>query len=307
MLTFRYHIASLVAVLLALAAGIALGAGVLDEDDDGTSTVTSDGKSSLADQEAASFSADFTDSIRGSLIGGHLAGTAVTMLVLPGAPKAEVDSLNAALTESGATLAATLDVGDDLVSATSKQLIDELGGQLETGATNVKVADGANTYERMGTLLGYALATQAGPGDAPDEQAQSILAGATTGGLLTTAQPVAVRGHLVLVVAGAPTGDADKAKGTAEILTSLLRALDASSGGVVLAGPAGSADTPGALSGIRADAGTSAAVSTVDNADSRPGAIVTIMALAEQGAGGAGQYGVGAGATAVRPGIAPTP
>lgn len=303
MLSFRYHVVSIVAVLAALAAGIALGAGVLESDDDATATVDTARTASTADQQARMFAEEFTGSVRGSLIAGQLTGRTVTVLVMPDTPKDLVDATAATVAEAGGTVVSTLSIGEDLVSATSKQLVDELGGQLEAGATTIRVAAGANTYERMGTLLGYALATAQPEGDQPDEQAQTILAGATTGGLLTAAEPVVTRGHLVLVLAGAPTASAEAAKGTAEILTSLLRALDASSGGVVLAGTAGTAETPGALSGIRADAGTAGLVSTVDNADTAQGALVTVLALAEQSGGGAGQYGVGAGATAVRPGV----
>lgn len=303
MLSFRYHVASLVAVLLALAAGVALGAGPLQRDSDGTGSTGTTGTSAYADQQAAKLGADFADSVRAELIGGALAGRAITLVELPGAPAAAVKLMTTALTDAGAQVLGPVTLGDKLLSASDKQLVDSLGAQLEQQTGNVKVPTGASTYERIGALLGYALTTKTAGGDAADQQATGVLSATETAGLLKAPDGFAQRGSLVLVVAGPPGADKTAAKGTASILASLVRALDATSAGVVVAGTAGTADEPGALSGIRSDSIASQAVSTVDTANTAPGAIVTVLALAEQAAGGVGQYGVGTGATAVRPGV----
>jgi hypothetical protein len=303
-ISFRYHIASLVAVLLALGAGVALGAGPLQKDGTNTSATTSTAaaSSSAADEQFAAFSDAFAASVTPNFTTGVLKGRAVTMLLLPGAPQAEVSALTSALALAGASLAGTVSVGEDLVSVSNKQLVDELGGQLEAAATKVTVDSGSGSYERIGTLLGYAIGTAAPAGDPIDEQGKGILAGLSTAGLISTDHDLLRRASLLLVVAGPPNKDDEAAQGTASIVLSLVKALDARSGGVVLAGPASAAGPSGVLTPVRGDVTAAKLVSTVDTADHPAGAIVTVLAMVEQAAKGAGQYGGGPGAIGPRPG-----
>ena len=89
--------------------------------------------------------------------------------------------------------------------------------------------------------------------------------------------------------------------GQAAVL-SLVAALDARSDGTVVAGPAGSAGERGLLRLLRADSTVVRLVSSVDNADRGTGQVSAVLALAEQTAGRAGQYGAGDGATGALPG-----
>ncbi len=306
MISFRYHIASLVAVLLALAAGVALGAGPLQDGDEqnsagGTTSPTSAG---TADRQRDAFGDAFAASLQPSLLGGRLKGRAVTMLVLPGASQDEVAGLTGALAAGGASLAGTIRVDAALVDVSNKQLVDELGGQLEAAVTKVTIAAGAASYERLGVLLAYAVGTKRAAGDAVDEQGKGVLAGLSTAGLIATDGDLARRGNLILVVGGPPVADAEKAQGMASIVRSLAGSLDAATGGVVVAAPASAAGATGVLTGVRGDVAVAKAVSTVDSADTPAGAIVTVLAMAEQVAGAAGHYGGGAGATGPRPGVA---
>ncbi len=90
---------------------------------------------------------------------------------------------------------------------------------------------------------------------------------------------------------GPGKGDADQRRGAGAILTTLVREVDAKSGGVVLAGPVAAAQAHGELQAVRADAGATKVVSTVDSVDRVDGQVVTILALAGQAAGRSGQYG----------------
>lgn len=304
MITFRYHLASLVAVLLALAAGIALGAGALD---DGGTPSGADGSTPVAATEIqtrfTTLSDAFATSVQASLLANTLSGRTVTMLVLPGASGEEVSALTGAVGQAGGAVATVIRLGDGLVDASKKQLVDQLGGQLEAAATNLTLPPGASTYDRLGTLLGYAVATKNPAGDAVDDQGKGIMAGLTTSGLVTVEGDLQRRGGLVLVAGGPPPSSDARARGAASIVLSLVKALDAMSGGVVVAAPASAAEANGVLTGIRGDTGAAGAVSTADTADHPVGVIATVLALAEQAAGKAGQYGSGPGATGVRPGV----
>lgn len=302
MISFRYHIASLVAVLLALAAGVVLGSGPLEADDEPSSTDDTIGAptASAEDEAYARFNNAFAASLQAGMAQNQLAGRAVTVVVLPSAAPEQVTALTGVLGQAGASVAGTVRVGEDLLDASKRQLVDELGGQLEADATKVVIETGAGSYDRIGALLAYAISTKVPGGDAVDQQGKGILAGLSTAGLVTSDEELARRGSLVLTVAGGGTD-----QGSAAIVASLAKALDTASGGVVVAGPLGAADAAGLLTGVRTDTAAVKAVSTVDSADVPAGLIVTVQALAEQATGAAGHYGVGPGVTGLRPGVAP--
>ena len=303
MISFRYHIASLVAVLLALAAGVALGAGPLEDDVEGAQTPTASGTDVETLVEDSSFDDAFVGSYQSTLVADRLKGYAVTLMVLPGAAPEHVTSLTTGIAQAGGSVAATVRVSPELVDASRRQLVDELGGQLEAGATKLVVSADAGTYDRLGALLGYAVTTVTAAGDAIDRQGKGILAGLSTAGLVSTDADLQRRGSLVLVVGGPPEEDEEAAEGAAGIVLSLVKALDASSSGVVVAGPASAAGPTGVLTGVRNDPAAAGAVSTVDHADKPAGVVATMQAMQEQISKKAGQYGAGAGATGPRPGV----
>jgi hypothetical protein len=81
----------------------------------------------------------------------------------------------------------------------------------------------------------------------------------------------------------------------------LARALDARSDGVVVTGPASSAEPGGLVRSLRDDGDLSERVSSVDVADTVYGRVTVVLALDEQDAGGSGRYGQGAGSEAAAP------
>ena len=308
MISFRYHVVSLLAVLLALGAGVALGSGPLQREDDDATTTRTTGTPATTDasQEGyARFSNAFAASLIGDLAKGRLQGRTVSMLVLPGASPNQVSGVSSVVAQAGASLTGAVRVSADLVDPGKRQLVDELGGQLEAGATKVPIEAGAASYERLGTLLAYAISTGIPGGDAIDQQGKSILAGLSTAGLISTDEELQRRGNLVVVVAGAPEPDDTDAAGRAGIVLSLAKALDVASGGVVVTGPLAAADPGGALAAVRQDTAAMKSLSTVDSGDVPAGIIVTLLAMVEQAADNAGQYGVGPGVTGLRPGVAP--
>ena len=80
-----------------------------------------------------------------------------------------------------------------------------------------------------------------------------------------------------------------------------MSALDHAGKGAVVAGVTGSAAPGGVVASLRGDAATRAAVSGVDSLDLPAGRVAVVLALAQQKAGGHGQYGSGPGADAPVP------
>jgi hypothetical protein len=130
------------------------------------------------------------------------------------------------------------------------------------------------------------------PAGAPlDAVGTSVLAGVQTAGLVAGSSKVTRRGSLVVLVAGAPRGTADQRNGAGMILDLLLTAVDARSAGAVLAGPVASGSADGLVGELRRDQRAAGVVSSVDVADRPAGPAVAVLALADQLAGHAGQFG----------------
>ncbi|MBY9073200.1 copper transporter [Nocardioides sp. WL0053] len=300
MISFRYHIVSIVSVFLALAVGVALGGGPLKGEVDNTlvEQVEADRRAKADLQaEIASLrsSNQFTDAfatgVAPRLVGGTLDGRAVTMVVLPGAPEATVTSTTELIGAAGGSVGATVRVGEALVDVGQKQLVDELASQLLEGAPDVAVPEDASGYERLGALLARAVATTEDGGAEVDDASNSIMAGLSTAGLLSPAGEIARRGSLVVFVGGYGAGTTEEREGASTIVSSIARAVDAETDGVVVAAPSAAAEDGGVVDVVRRDVTAAQEVSTVDALGRVAGQVVTVMALAEQAGGGAGHYG----------------
>ncbi len=298
-ISFRYHVVSLVAVLLALAAGVVLGSGPLQRGQDRVDSTGADA-AALATAEtriggleqSLAFSDAYARATAATLTQVGLQGRAVTLVTLPGAADETVASLTDLVTGAGAAVTARVEVGEKMLDVANRQLVTELATQMQASVKRaVQVPAGASGYERMGRLVARAIASETPGGARLDGPADSILAGVSTADLLTTQGNIDRRGSLVLVVTGAPYGTADQRSGAGSILATLVSALDKGSDGVVVAGPGAAGDADGLVTAVRDDPTAARQVSTVDVADRAAGGVVTVLALEQQSAGGAGQYG----------------
>lgn len=311
MISFRYHIVSIVSVFLALAVGVALGGGPLKGEVDSTlvDQVRADREAKVELQAeigtlrtANGFSDEFADIIAPGLIGRILQGRVVTLAVLPSAARAEVTALEELVATAGGTVGGTVQIGADMLDVDNKQLVDELSGQLLEGVSGVSVPADASGYERAGALIARAIGAAEAGGAKVDGDAESILAGLTTAGLMSVDGELDRRGSLVLFVAGAGSGTAEERTGSNSIVATLVRAVDAGTDGAVVAGPIASARAGGLVEAIRQDVVTARDVSTVDVLGRSAGRIVTMMALAGQGRGQTGHFGVVDAADGAMPG-----
>ena len=294
MISFRSHIASLVAVFLALAVGIVLGGGPLQRGADGGSDDASGDAVALAEAEAEvdrlRAAADFNDAYaratRDRLVDeGLLRGRSITLVTMPSADEDQVTEIASYASGLGATIAGRVTIDDELVDVANRQLVEELGTRMRASAGDaLDIPATADGYERIGRLLGFAIATEQPRGDVPGEAAEEIMASLTTAELVLTEQPVERRGALVLVVAGEPEGTPDQRRGAGSIVSSLAAALDESAKGAVVVGPVESGARDGIVGAVRRSRAATQ-VSTVDVTDREAGIVLTALALAAEDAG----------------------
>jgi hypothetical protein len=297
-INFRYHVVSLVAVMLALAVGIALGGGPLqrtpDDDSSGGDTQTLvSAQAELAQlEQGTAFADDYTDETADGVLDKALEDRAVTLLLLPGADDADATQLTEMVDRAGGTVTARAALGEKLIDVGNRQLVSELAAQMASSAEEeLDLPEDISGYEQMGALMAHALVSHKAAGDDVDGTGESVLAGLTAADLLTGADDIDARGSLVLVVAGKPYGSADDRDGAGSIVSSLLSVLDDHCDGVVLAGPVASSAEDGLVGTVRADPTTADVVSTVDAVERTAGAVTAVLALREEADGRSGHYG----------------
>jgi hypothetical protein len=294
-ISFRYHVVSLVAVLLALAVGVALGGGPLSEIGRGDDAATEraeergdelDRRLEAADS-TAKFQDDFAQLAASRVVQGSLEGRPVALVTLPGADEAVVTSLTEFVQQAGGSVAGSYALQPALVDGGSKPLVDTLGTQLLETVEGTGIPANATTYDRIGQLLGRAVATGNDTGSPVDTGAEDILSSLRGAELVTQTQGGETRASLALVVLGdesADTGDAG------QVLGGLFAGLATHADGVVVAGTTASA-TGGVLQRLRDEVAFSANVSTVDSVQSAAGRVNAVLALAADMNGTTGHYG----------------
>lgn len=289
MISFRSHVVSLVAVFLALAVGIVLGAGPLQREDGGAGSGDSDAEAlAAADariedlEEATAFADAYARGTSDLLVGGEpLRRRAVTVVTLPGADDDEVTRAQSAVQDAGGVIAARVELTDKLLDVANRKLVEELTAQVVAENRRLPGAQERSGYARFGALLGLTLATAKDDGATPPQVARSVMASLTTAGLVDVTGEVQRAGSLVLLVAGPPAGTADQRRGAGDIVTAVARALDRAGDGVALLGPRPSSEEDGVLAALRGSP-TAQDVSSVDVADLAAGATLTVVALARE-------------------------
>ncbi len=131
-----------------------------------------------------------------------------------------------------------------------------------------------------------------------DTQRQTVLAALRDTGFLTYDDPHIGAANTALIVTGGGLGEDGGNRGST--MARFAAGLAPHGTGTVLAGRSGSASGTGPVAVTRSDAGLTAMVSTVDDADSSAGQITAVLALGDLVSGGKpGKYGTGQGATSV--------
>ena len=294
MISLRQHVVSLVAVFLALAVGIALGGGPLSSDDNDGGGAASAGTPTASTTPAAvsDQTAEFVDAFAGQgatrLYADGLNGHAAAILAMPGAQSAQVKALQAQIIAAGGAITGTYTAGDKLVDPEQNTSIDTLSSQLATQLADLRVEATAPTYERMGQLLGIAMATTQASSVRADLAAVSVRE--TLGGAELLTSPEDVRNApLVLVVLPPGEEGAESSLATRTILSGLISGIGHNAAGVVVAGDQDSADG-GELAALR-ESELTGPISTVDGIETTIGQVTTVLAMEAVIGGTTGSYG----------------
>lgn len=274
MITLRHHLLTIVAVFLALAAGIVLGGGPLSDVGPTVATSSGEQEAAPADDRAQT---DYTESVVSALgpatVSGRLADRSVAVVTVPGADEQVVTALTEQVTAAGGSVSARYDLSDDLVDPGQKSLVDTLGSQLLTQQAEGDVAAEASTYDRIGQLIGLAVATKDAEGQDVNGKARAVVDAVSGAGLMAKPGEVTQRSPLVLLVLGTDAGD----EGSDAILAGLAQGLAVQAAGVVVAGATADGGE-GQLGRFRADP-ASAAVATLDGVDTSAGRVAAVLTL----------------------------
>ena len=316
MIDFRYHIVSLISVFLALAVGIALGAGPLKETIGDTLT----GQVEVLRGEREALRAELTDAQTSldrqsvfleesapRLLAGTLTDRRVAVVSLGEVDADAREGVEEQLTTAGATISARVQVTDRWADPTTESFRDELG-------TNVRpyldpaLDAGDDTDVELAEALAQGL-TGADPA-APDtlsEPAGLLLQMLATGDteLVTVAEQVTTPADAVVVLVAEPDEPAvaatpapeEDAEDVVTAQVALVAALQDRSEGALLAG--GVATAGDLVSTVLADSDLAARIATVTGVRGITGQISVPLGLNARIGGTVGHYGFGDGLTPV--------
>lgn len=274
MITLRHHLLTIVAVFLALAAGIVLGGGPLSDVGPGVAASSRDDAATEPDGRAqAAYTEDFVSTLAPPVLSGRLADRSVAVVTVPGADEQLVTALREQVGAAGGTVVARYDLTADLVDPAQKSLVDTLGSQLLTQQAKDDVAADASTYDRIGQLLGLAVASKDPAGQDVNGKSRAVRDAVSGAGLMEAGDEVERRAPLVLLVLGDDAAD----DGADAVLAGLVEGLSAQAVGVVAVGVTADGGD-GQLGRLRADP-AAARVATVDGIDTAAGRVAAVMTL----------------------------
>jgi len=305
LISFRFHMVSIVAVFLALAIGIVVGSTVIDRAIvEGLRSRVDEVSDNLDERQAANDElqgevgalTEFTDQAAALSVDGRLTDTVTVVVTDAGVDREPVDRTIELLARAGSTVRGVLTVDgswaleDDLTQAALAEVVDLDGEatveELQTRAASLLVTDLSSRVEVVDDGTG----------------ALDQLAALDLVAYEALADVVAPRPRRVLfVVVSGPQSDL---AGSAHTEAFAVAAAE-TAGAVVVAevwqetedGP----DRADSLSVILGSPTLGAQISTVDALDLPFGPTITVFALVVGREGDVGHYGVGDGAEAVSP------
>lgn len=281
MISFRYHIVSIIAVFLALALGIVVGTTALN------GPITKDlrhqvdslkkDRNSLSDQ-AKTLQGQVGDGEQfGSLYGAQIVKstlhqTNVVIIGLPGASGATKDRVASLIGSAGGKVTGRVQLSGDYTDPKQGSAIIKFA----TGAAAPVGLNYPNTDQPGpvgGALLAYVLLGKAQP-----SELRAVIAGFSTmqmlkpeGGDNVTPSP-----NVIVVTNGSLPND--DARGQTDL--ALITQLQQQGGHVVVAGDTTAATDGGVVALVRGNGSDRSTVATVDNADTALGQVSTVLALA---------------------------
>jgi len=304
-INFRYHVVSLTAVFLALAIGLVVGtaalngpaADALNENINALRKSNQQYRDQIASmQKEANSKDDFVTESAPYLLTSKLAGHKVVVVVLP-AGRDYAKGISTQLTAAGAKITGTVALNDKLVDPENSTELMELSEKsIPASVQGSSLPSNSDAVETAGALLASVLLTHSPV--VPSAEIGSVLTAFQKAGYLSTDSKVIEAAEAVVMVSGMPYTDTaapDKNNNVQTIVTQFDKP-----GPIVVAGVLGGDGN--VITGVREDPALVKTVSTVDDASTQQGQVVTALAAWEQLVQGkTGQYGVGSGATSLMP------
>lgn len=299
MVSFRYHLVSLAAVLFGLAAGVVLGAGPLSTTVSSALGGTAGPSPSTAASpttSGSSYDQAYIEATAGRLVAGQLKGVRVVVVTTPGTPAALSRDVTAELKSAGATVSGQVDLTAAWTDPGQATVLAQIAARLAPADAQIP-ATGSQAEQTAAALAAAVVTSRSSAVGKPSQPATALLSGLVAGGFATVTGTPATRASAAVLLSPATVTEQ-----AAPSLLPLGPALStASGGGTVLAGPTGSAQPGGLVGMLRADSAAAASVSTEDVADLTSGRVALVLALDQAIAGRHGAYGAGPGADAPVP------
>ncbi len=313
MIDFRYHLVSIIAIFLALAVGLVVGATTLPGTTE-TALTKAEHELSHENAELGSRNADlnqqlnaaqaFAEGSASRILPGLLTGRKVVLVVPPDTDPGMVSGVTADLQEAGATVTGRVMLQPSFFdfSAPTEDNLNQLAGPLASQA-GVKLDPSSGSpvsgQQAAAAVLAPAILTKSTTGIGLAATTSHTILSQFNGYLQvspTTGSTLPQASLAVVFTPAANPSSSTEAAATSQALDALVTQLHAYSLGTVMAGSVSAipnsaiADLPG-----------SGPASTVDNADTPTGQIIVVEALADLVQGKApGAYGV-------EPDAAPSP
>lgn len=301
MISFRYHLVSVIGLFLALALGVVIGTSAVNGAVVGdlrrqVKDLTASEKAAQASNQQLSAAAGNADLIAhgygAKLAAGALANTSVVLVGAPGADSSVVDAEASEIKTAGGSVSATLQMSKDFLTSDRATDIRSLATS-GVHPIGLQLPTDNDPGSLAGSLLGWVLL---GHGQSTD--LTQVLSAFNALNLVKATGGTPTPGKLVVLVGTGGGIDATTLAST----TAFVRQLGAD-GAVVVAGNAASDGAGGMINAIRTDAATRAVVSTVDDADGALGQLTTVLTGKEVLGGHKAQYGTGPHADALMPGL----
>ena len=317
MIDFRYHVVSIIAVFLALAIGLVLGSAVfgspLLNSVKGHVKAVRDTNSHLRAQidelsQVAAADREFAEAVEPRLIDGALAGRSIVFIEIAGTNSTMVNDLRDDVEKAGGRVTGTISLTDKFALDSAPDR-DQLG--LIVDAAPAKLS---TLRARAGSQLGQRLAAASKPqirGGIADEvgpgkRLKQLLNDLEQGGFISvgagTGPSMVPTNALFLVAAGDSQPTSYNAS---NLVVPLVKRIAGGRAGVVTVAPTDT--TWRVIQDVHSDGFASTRVSTVDDADTLPGRIATVLTLATAEETPGQNYGTGEGATAIIPTPSATP
>ncbi|HEY7049689.1 MAG TPA: copper transporter [Jatrophihabitantaceae bacterium] len=308
MISFRYHIVSIIAVFLALALGIVVGTtalnGPITKDLRHQVDSLKNDRNSLSDQVKTlqgqvGDGQKFAELYGAQVVKGSLRESDALIIGLPGASGSVKDGLAKMVTAAGGKVTGRIQLSSDYADPKQAGAVFKFatGGVQPAGLTYPNT-DQAGAVG--GALLAYVLLGKGLPSDL-----HQVIAGFSQMHMLGTDGNDNITPSTSVLVVASGSLPKDDARGETEL--ALITQLQKQGAHVVVAGDTAAATDSGVVALVRGDTADRSTVATVDNADTTLGQVSATLALAAIGKPApdtvVGHYGTAGGAKALFPAL----